>query len=143
MMGTMEEAEVVCISGADGVDRIYPPKQYKEKIIQLIHKGGKHLDIVLATCALHYRWPKMKNDVKTHVSNCKSCFASKPSKTEAKHPGLSAPLEDLSPIDWLCCDLCEIRDKKGKKQDYLVIVDRYSSFVRVYRLGLKKTKNVI
>ena len=52
-------------------------------------------------------------------------------------------MEDLSPMDWLCCDLCEIRDKKGKKQDHLVIVDRYSSFVRAYKLGSTKTKNVI
>ena len=99
IMSIMDEAKVVCISGTDGVDRIYPPKQYRQHIIELIHKGGKHLDIVLATCALHYRWQKIKNDVKTHVSNCKSCFASKPSKSEAKHPGLSIPLENLSPID--------------------------------------------
>ena len=53
MMGIMDEAEVVCISGVDGVDRIYLPKQYWQHIIELIHRGGKHLDIVLATCALH------------------------------------------------------------------------------------------
>ena len=51
--------------------------------------------------------------------------------------------QHLSPMDWLCCDLCEIKDKKGKKQDYLVIVDRYSLFVRAYKLGSTKTKNVI
>ena len=116
MMSIMEEAEVVCISGTDGVDRIYPPKQYRQHNFELINKGGKRLDIVLATCALHYRWPKMRNDIITHVSNCKPCFASKPSKTEAKHPGLSIPLEDLSPMDWLCCDLMAIKDKKGKSQ---------------------------
>ena len=92
MMGIMEEAEIVCISGADGIDRIYPPKGYREKIIQLIHKGGKHLDIVLAISALHYRWPKMRNDIKTYVSNCKVYFASNPSKIQAKHPGLSISL---------------------------------------------------
>ena len=52
-------------------------------------------------------------------------------------------MEDLSAMDWLCCDLCEIKDKKGSKQDYLVIVNRYSSFVRAYKLGSTKTKNVI
>ena len=53
------------------------------------------------------------------------------------------PLEDLSLMDWLCCDLCEVKDKKGKKQDYLMIVDRYSSFVRAFNLGSTKTQNVI
>ena len=79
----------------------------------------------------------MRSDIKIHISN------RNPAKTEAQHPGLTIPMEDLSPMDWLCCDLCKIRDKKGKKQDYLVIVDRYSSFVRAYKLGSMKTKNVI
>ncbi len=52
-------------------------------------------------------------------------------------------MEDLSAMDWLCCDLCEIKDSKGKKQDYLVVVGRYSSFMRAYKLGSTKTKNVI
>ena len=46
-------------------------------------------------------------------------------------------------MDWICCDLCEVKDKKGKKQDYLVIVDRYLSFVRDFNLGSTKTKKVI
>merc|ERR1711873_19476 len=52
-------------------------------------------------------------------------------------------MEDLSAMDWLCSNLCEIKDKSGKKQNYLVIVDRYSSFVRAYKLGSTKIKNVI
>ena len=53
------------------------------------------------------------------------------------------PLADLSLMDWICCDLCEVKDKKGKKQDYLVIVDRYLSFVRDFNLGSTNTKKVI
>ena len=62
-MSVMDEAEVVCISGDDGIDMIYPPKAHRKTIIELLHKGGKHLDIVMATCVLHYRWPKMKQDI--------------------------------------------------------------------------------
>ena len=58
----------------------------------------------------------MRADIKTNVSNS-------PTKCEAQHPGLSIPLEDLSAMDWLCCDLCEIKDEKGKMSHYLVIVD--------------------
>ena len=85
----------------------------------------------------------MRKDIKTHVSNCRTCFKNSPTKSEARHPGLSINMEDLSAMDWLCCDLCEIKDNKGRKQNYLVIVDRYSSFVRAYKLGSTKTKNVI
>ena len=85
----------------------------------------------------------MRSEIKTHVSNCRTCFENSPAKTKAQHPGLMIPLSDLSPMDWICCDLCEVKDKKGKKQDYLVIVDRYSSFVRAFLLGSTRTKNVI
>ena len=129
-MGVMDEAEVVYISGDDGIDRIYPPKGYREYIIELTHKGGKHQDIVLATCSTHYRWPKMKQQIKQHISNYKTYFKHKPNKTEAKHSGLSIPIEDLSPMDWLSTDLIEIKDKPGKKSSYLVIIDRASAFVR-------------
>ena len=49
-IGVMDKAEVVYISGDNGVDRIYLPKGYRKHIIELTHEGGKHLDIVLATC---------------------------------------------------------------------------------------------
>ena len=67
MISIMEEAEIICISGGDGINKIYPPKGFREKIIQLIHQGGKHLDIWLATCNLQNRWPIMQNDIKTCV----------------------------------------------------------------------------
>ena len=85
----------------------------------------------------------MRSDIKTHISICKTCFEKSPATSEAQHPGLMIPLSDLSPMDWICCDLCEIKDKKGKKQDYLVVVHRYSSFVRAFQLGSTRTKNVI
>ena len=129
-MGVMQEDEVVYISCDDSIDRIYPPKAHRKTIIELLHKGGKHLDIVMARCVLHYRWPQMKQDVKSHISNCKTFFAYKPSKSEAKHSGLSIPLEDLSPMDSISTDSMEVKDKKGKKSHYIIFVDRSSAFVR-------------
>ena len=82
-MGVMNKAEVVYIAGDDGIDRIYPPKAPRKTIIELLHKGGKHLDIAMANCVLHYRWPKMKQDIKSHIASCKTCFAYKSSKSEA------------------------------------------------------------
>ena len=139
----MDEAEIIVVSGDDGIDRIYPPKEFRSKIIAKIHQSGKHDRIVLATCHQHYRWPQMRKEIKEHVSNCKTCFQNSPAKTEAVHPGLAIKMEDLSAMDWICCDLCEIKDKQGKKHDYIVIVDRYSAFVRAYKLKSTKTKTVI
>ena len=121
----MDEGEIICISGDDGIDRIYQLRGFRERIICSIHQGGNHFKIMMATCSLHYRWPQMRADIKTHISNCKTYFQNNLAKHEAQHPGLSIPMEDLSAMDWLCCDLCKIKDDKGKKQNYLVIVDRY------------------
>ena len=85
----------------------------------------------------------MKQQIKQHISNCMTYFAHKPSKSEAKHSGLSIPMEDLSPMDWLSTDLMEVKDKTGKKSSYLIIVDRASAFVRAYKLTGTKTKNII
>ena len=139
----MEEAEIISISGDNGIDRIFPPKGFRETIVSSLHQGGKHFAIVFATCSQYYRWPGMRSEIKTHISNCRTCFENSPAKPDAQHPGLMIPLSDLSPMDWICCDLCEIKDKKGKKQDYLVVVDRYSSFVRAFQLESTRTKNVI
>ena len=46
-------------------------------------------------------------------------------------------------MDWLSTDLKEIKDKSGKKSNYLVIVDRDSAFFRAYNLPRTKTKNII
>ena len=56
-MGVMQEAELGYISGDDCIDRIYPPpKAYRSKILELLHQGGKHLDVVMARCSLNYTW---------------------------------------------------------------------------------------
>ena len=66
----------------------------------------------------------MKQNIKSHVSSCKTCFAHKPSKSEAQHIGLSIPMKDLSPMDWISTDLMEVKDPKGKKSHFIIFVER-------------------
>lgn len=51
-MSIMNKAEVISVSGDDGINRLYPPKEFCEKIILSIHRGGKHYAIVFATCII-------------------------------------------------------------------------------------------
>ena len=44
-MNVLKEAEIVSISGDDGIERIFPPKAYRSKILEVLHQGGKHLDM--------------------------------------------------------------------------------------------------
>ena len=64
----MKEAEIVCLTGTDGIDRIYPPKAYRSKILEILHSGGRQLDVVMERARTHYSWPKLKEDVKSLVS---------------------------------------------------------------------------
>ena len=98
-MSIMDEAEVITISRNDGIDRIYLPKGFCEKIITSLHQGGKHYAIVFATFSQHYRWLQMRLDIKTHILNCRTCFENSPAKTKAQHPGLRIPLADLTLMD--------------------------------------------
>merc|ERR1712240_941503 len=41
-MSIMDEAEVISISRDDGIDRIFPPKEFRETIVSSLHQGGKH-----------------------------------------------------------------------------------------------------
>ena len=34
-LGIMKEAEIVYLTGTDGIDRIYPPKAYRSKILDV------------------------------------------------------------------------------------------------------------
>ena len=111
----MDKAEVVYLAGTDGIDRIYPPKPYSSKILEALHQGGRQLDAVIKIAKIHYHRPKMKEDVKSHVSSCKICFTHKLSKSEAEQSGMKIPIQDLPPMNWLSTDLCEKKDFKGKK----------------------------
>ena len=109
----MQEPEVVYLNGSHGISRIYPPKPYGKKTLEFLHKKGRRYEAVLKKAKIHYHWPGLKNDVRSHVSSCKICFTNQPSKSETKRRGLSVPIEDLSPMDWLVTDLCEKKDSKG------------------------------
>ena len=92
---------------------------------------------------MHYTWPSIRKDVKAHIDNCKLCAELMPSKSQARSSGLSISLKNLKPMDWLSTDLAQKTLSNGKKINFLIIVDRSSGFIRVYKLKGTKTRNVI
>ena len=65
------------------------------------------------------------------------------SKSQARSSGLPISIENLQPMDWVSTDLAQRVLRDGKKVNFLVIIDRTSSFIRVYQLRGTKTRNVI
>ena len=92
---------------------------------------------------MSYTWPLIKNDIKSHIYECKLSLELQPSKSQARASGLNIPVEKLNPMDWLSTDLAQKVLHNGKKVNFLVIVDRASGFVRVYQLSGTKTKHII
>ena len=88
---------------------------------------------------MHYKWPSIRKDVKAHIDSCKLCAELMPSKPQARSSGLSISLKNLKPMDWLSTDLAQKTLSNGKKVNFLIIVDRSSGFIRVYKL--KGTKH--
>ena len=66
-----------------------------------------------------------------------------PSKSQARSSGLNIPIESLQPMDWVSTDLAQKVLSNGRKVNFLIIVDRASSFLIVYQLRGTKTRNVI
>ena len=40
-MSIMDKAKVISVSGDDGIDRIFPPKGFRDRIITSLYQGGK------------------------------------------------------------------------------------------------------
>merc|ERR1711895_325935 len=98
-------------------------------------------DSVFLRVRLHYMWPSIQKDVKAHVYSCKLCAELMPSKSQARSSGLNISLKNFKPMDWLSTDLAQKTLLNGRKVNFLIIVDRASGFIRVYKLRGTKTHN--
>ena len=137
------EMEVIFLRKSNNVSKIYPPKAYRPLILEELHKSGRKSDSVFLRVRLHYTWPSIQKDIKQHVDACPQCLELQPSKSQARASGLTIPIGNLQPMDWISTDLALKVLGNGKKVNFLVIVDRASGFVKVYQLRGTKTKHVV
>jgi hypothetical protein len=86
-------------------DRIYIPHALRENIVEwyhstLGHPGEKR---TVATVTQHFIWPKIHEQVATHVSKCKACQVYKGQKKKYGH----LPVKDVEAHPWqtLCVNL--------------------------------------
>ena len=76
----LNEFEIIVLRETDTVSKIFPPKQYRPLILEDLHKSGRKEDLVFLRTNLHYTWPSIWGDVKSHVDNCAKCLELMPSK---------------------------------------------------------------
>ena len=139
----LDKFEVIVLRETDTVSKIFPPRQYQPLILEELHKSGRKEDSVFLRTHLHYTWPSIQKDVKSHVDSCPKCLELMPSKSQARSSGLNIPIKSLQPMDWVSTDLAQKVLSNGRKVNFLIIVDRAIGFLRVYHLRGTKTYNVI
>merc|ERR1712240_104711 len=139
----LDEFEIVVLRESEHVSKIFPPAAYRAHIMEELHRSGKKEESIFLRIRMHYTWPNIKKDVRSHVESCKKCAELMPSKQQARASGLSIPIRGLHPMDWLSTDICQKKLSNRKKANFLIIVDRASGFIRAYHLKGTKTRNVI
>ena len=84
----LDKFEIIVLRETDTVSKIFPPRQYRPLILEELHKSGRKEDSVFLRTRLHYTWPTIQKDVKSHVDNCKICTELMPFKS---HLALTSP----------------------------------------------------
>ena len=113
---------------------IVPPKSCREQLIELLHTShcGESKSIHLAK--ERFYWPGMISDVRTSVQDCKPCLALR--KSQEREPLITEKASE--PMSDVGSDIFEFQRKK-----YIVITDRYSSYIICKQLPTETAKAVI
>ena len=57
----MDKADIIVLQERHGISKIYPPKEYRPKIIESLHSGGRKSDSMILRCCTHFNWPGMRD----------------------------------------------------------------------------------
>lgn len=115
--------------------RIFIPQASRSDILQLLHRGHPGVKRMLHRANDYYFWPSMSAQVKSHVENCELCMTNRNSKPSDPIKSDFIATESMENIS---LDFCHFEGK-----NFLVIVDRFSSFPFVYRMKTMTSKAVI
>ena len=108
------------------------PKRFIHKVILACHddNGDLGIDWILGLLQERFFWPKMAEDVQTHIHTCERClrFKQPQEKAEMKPNLVSYPME-LIHLDFLT-----LGGKAGdaKSTNILVITDHFTKYAHAY-----------
>ena len=116
-------------------DRIFIPRGLRKAMIEKTHEGHLGIAKTKARAREHMWWPGMGKAFEERVMRCDTC--AEHHHQQRKEPLRSTPLPDR-PWQHVASDLFEL---KGKH--YILIVDYYSRFPEIRRLGQIGARAVI
>ena len=95
--------------------------------LKVLHLGHYAVDKMQLRALETVYWPRINKDILKHYQNCKTCI--KYSKSQKSEPLQSHPTPEV-PWHTVATDLFETKNSK-----YLLIVDYYSRFPVLHKLG--------
>lgn len=118
----------------DDMRRIVVPSTHRKRILKLLHAGHCGVIKTYKLASSRFTWPGMRNSITQMTDSCDVCRERQPSQQR------EAPIEPRVtefPMSDVGCDLFALRGK-----DYLVMVDRYSGYPLVQKLGSTTTQAI-
>ena len=109
------------------------PVSYRKKTVIACHDQFGHLgmDKTLVLLQERFFWPRMNDDVRTHIHTCERClrFKQKPEKEEMSSFETSYPMEIVH-MDFL---LIGSKQSPNKDINVLVVTDHFTRYAQAFR----------
>ena len=106
------------------------PRTFRKKTILACHDQFGHLGIdkMLVFLQDQYFWPKMNEDVRTHIKSCDHCLRFKQVPEQAP----METIETLYPLQLVHLGFLTIGSKRGPSKDInvLVVTDRFTRYAQ-------------
>lgn len=120
-------------------DRIIVPYTLRRDYIQRLHSSHNGIESTLKLAKDTIFWPGISQEIKEKVSNCQTCLEF--GNQQRKLPMQSHSIPEF-PFEQLSMDIFEAT-VKGKRTNFLVIVDHYSDFFEVEKLEDMTSQTII
>ena len=111
------------------------PHSERPETLKVLHLGHYAVDKMQLRALETVYWPGINKDILKQYQSCKTCI--KYSKSQRSEPLQSHPTPEL-PWDTVATDLFEIKNSK-----YLPLVDYYSRFPVLHKLGSTTSKVLV
>ena len=112
------------------------PDSLRPTLLKILHAGHAGVQAMVARASQTVYWPNYIEDIERTRATCTSCAVNAPSNP-AQVP-MDLPDLPQYPFQVICTDFM---DWNG--HSYMVIVDKYSNWLSIFKLGKDNSKNVI
>ena len=117
-------------------NRVVVPNKLRNAVLAHLHSSHAGVGSMLARALRSVYWPGYKRDIEDTRNSCKSCHEYALSNKAL--PMIAKPDMPSYPFQMLCSDVME-----WLGHNYLIIVDKYSNWLSILKLGKSDSKHLI